>query len=419
MEPAATTYDLIVIGGGASGMMAAIVAAEQHKTVLLIEKNKRLGEKLRITGGGRCNITNAEEDIRLFLKKYQKAEQFLYSPFSQFNNADTMAFFEDIKLPLKVEANKRVFPASDQASDVIHVLINRLHRLGVTLLTKATVTGITMEDSHITSVQVGKTSYTARHYVLATGGLSRPETGSTGDGFGWLRALGHTVRKPTPSITPLAIKESWIAHAAGVTVHEARITFYGDEKRAFSLHGSILFTHFGISGPLILNAAYRVGELLEKGSVTALIDLFPNLDTKTLDTSLVNVLNENGTKQLKNVLPLIAPHGLAALTKERCLGHVSLETKCSEVSKEQRQILVGILKELPFTIDKLMGYEKAVVADGGVSLKEVDTRTMRSKKIANLYITGDMLDITRPSGGYSLQLCWTSGYVAAMHASQS
>jgi predicted Rossmann fold flavoprotein len=419
MEKDQQVYDVIVIGGGASGMMTALVAAQNGCKVLLLEKNKRLGEKLRITGGGRCNITNAEEDIRIFLKNYQKAEQYLYSAFSQFDNIATMQLFESIKLPLKIEARKRVFPASEKASDVIHVLTNRMHRLGVDIRTKTTVSGFELLDTTIQAITTSQSAFSARSYVLATGGLSRPETGSTGDGFTWLEGLGHNVRTPTPSITPLAVKETWVSLVAGVTVKDVTITFFSNKKNAFKLKGDILFTHFGMSGPLLLNSAYRVGDLLENGEVTASVDLFPAIDSKALDQRCIAILDQNGPKLLKNVLPLLTPSGFAPALRVLCQDSIPLDAKCSEVSKASRQLLVTLLKNVPLTIDKLMGFERAVVADGGVSLNEVDTRTMRSKKITNLYITGDMLDINRPSGGYSLQLCWTSGYVAGTDAAKT
>jgi predicted Rossmann fold flavoprotein len=413
-------YDVLVIGGGASGMMAAIIAAQNGASVLLIEKNKRLGEKLRITGGGRCNIYNAEQDLKIYLKNYGKAEQFLYSAFTKFGTADTVAFFDAIKLPTKVEAKNRAFPVTERAVDVVHALTNKLHRLGVTCLTNTTVSRINSDDNTITAVQCGGDTYKAKSYILATGGTSRPETGSTGDGLDWLRQLKHDVKTPTPTITPLALKDPWVSKLAGITAKSVTITFYADGKHAFKLTGDILFTHFGISGPLILNNAYLVADLLDKGAkVTASIDCVPGIDIKTLDTQVIQALNKDGIKQLKNVLSVFVPAGLNPAIKETLKHEINFELKASEVNKQTRKLIVDNIKALPLKVDKLMGFEKAVVADGGINLKDIDTRTMQSKKIANLYITGDLLDINRPSGGYSLQLCWTTGYIAGLHSATS
>lgn len=410
-------YDVIVIGGGASGMMAAISAAEAGATVLLIEKNKRLGEKLRITGGGRCNIYNAEEDMRVLLKNYGIAEKFLYSAFTQFGLIETITFFDNLKLPTKVEARNRAFPVSERAVDVVHALTNRLHRLGVQVAVRTTVTNISTSAHGIQSVECGASEYTAQSYILATGGTSRPETGSTGDGFRWLASFGHTTKEPTPTITPIAIKEDWLKTASGATV-QVGITFYSNGVKSFFVQGSVLCTHFGLSGPLILNNAYKVADLLQAGDVTARIDFFPLLQVKELDSQVQQTLNENGAKLLKNTLPLLVPAGMAQALKAQLQQDINFETKCSEVSKETRQRIIQALKQSEVTIEKLMGFEKAVVADGGVDLKEVNTRTMQSLKCSNLYITGDLLNINRPSGGYSLQLCWTTGYLAGMHAAR-
>jgi predicted Rossmann fold flavoprotein len=412
-------YDVAVIGGGASGMMAAIFAARNGAKVVLIEKNKNLGRKLLITGGGRCNITNAEFDTRILLKNFGDAEKFLYSAFAQYGVKDTIEFFEDLKLPIKVEAKNRAFPLSNKASDVVNVLTDELDRLEVEVMLSSPVTKIAHSSSTIYSINCGNRVYKANQYIVATGGISRPETGSTGDGFNWLRQLGHIVKTPTPSITPLATKGVNTALATGTTAKNIHISFYQNNKKAFRLDGNILFTHFGISGPLILNNAYRVAELLLLGPVTAQIDFFPEVDHKTLDINIVNTLNQNGGKQAKNAAAYLAPEGLGALIKDYLSKSIDLNKKSGEISKVERKAVVDALKNFSLEIEKLMGADRAVVADGGVSLKEIDTRTFKSNKVNNLFITGDLLDINRPSGGYSLQLCWTSGYIAGLSASES
>ncbi len=411
-------YDLIVIGGGASGLMAAGRAAELGARVLLLEKNKRLGEKLRISGGGRCNITNAEPDPRTLLKSYGKAEQFLYSLFAQFGVKDTFNFFESRGLPLVTQGRQRVFPTSEKAEDVVNVLNGYVRHGNITVHTDAAVTKVHHGPAGVEGVSVGETRYQANSYIFATGSVSHPETGSTGDGFAWLRALGHTVRTPTPTIVPLKTKDKWPALLPGTTLSNMKITFFVDGKKAFSKTGKILFTHFGISGPLILNCAGEVADLLHEGVVTAHIDACPEQDLGPLEKHLVAVFDANKNKLLKNVLKDAIEPG-AAKAALVLLGSELINKKVHSITKEERKTLTHLIKALPLTIEGLMGFDRAVVADGGVPLSEVDMRTMKSKKIANVYLTGDLLDINRPSGGYSLQLCWSSGFVAGTAAAQS
>jgi len=409
-----THFDVIVIGGGASGMIAAGRAGERRKSVLLLEKNARLGEKLRISGGGRCNITSDEPDVRAFLKHYGSAEQFLYSTFSQFGVQDTFTFFEKLGLPLVVQEYKRVFPKTERAADVSQSLEQYMKKAGVQCKTSSSVSRIVSDKSGITGIISGGRTYTADSYILATGGLSHPETGSTGDGFRWLSSLGHSVDSPTPGIVPLAVRENWVKALSGVSIQSVKITFFVDTVKKFSKIGKILFTHFGISGPLILNASGKVGELLHTGTVTALIDLYPSLDIGSLETKIISIFDLNKNKIFKNVLDEIVPQGMAEVFL-RLVPMIEAETKVHSISKEQRRDLVRILKSLPLTVTGLMGHERSVVTDGGVPLSEIDTKTMRSECCKNLFVTGDLLNIIRPSGGYSLQLCWTTGFVAGSH----
>jgi len=416
-------YDLIVIGGGASGMMAAGCAASLGKRVLLIEKNRTLGDKLRISGGGRCNITNAIYDTRLLLSNYGDGAQFLFSPFSQFGVKETFDFFEKRGLPLVVQARNRVFPSTEKSNDVVNTLISYMREGKVVVKLGTEVKKILHKKGEILGVVAGRDTYTARSYLFATGGVSHPETGSTGDGFNWLSDLGHTVKTPTPTIVPLATSEEWSHILAGVSLSFMRITFFQNKldevgsvaKKCFSKTGKILFTHFGLSGPLILNSAGKVGDLLQEGTVTAHIDAYPDTNTGALDSQITKVFDANKNKMLKNILKEIVPEGLTPgiiiLLKD-----IDLDKKVHSVTKEERRIIVDTLKCLPVTIINLMGYDRAVVADGGITLSEIDTKTMRSKLFSNLFVTGDLLHINRPSGGYSLQLCWTTGFVAGSNA---
>ncbi len=410
MSPA-KHYDVAVIGGGPAGMMAALRAAERGKSVILLEKNPRVGKKLDITGGGRCNITNAEFDKRLFLKHYGTAEKFLHSPLAQFGVQNTFDFFTERGLPLVVEARKRAFPQTHKAPDVTKALQKYLKEGGIDVRTGTAVREIRTEKGRITEAVCDNATYTADNFLLATGGASHPETGSTGDGFRWLTALGHTVRLPTPSIVPLKVSDVWVKKLAGTTIPNVKITFFSEEKRAFSKTGPILFTHFGLSGPTILNSAKQVGDLLLAGAVTCMIDLFPDVDFSEVDKNILAAVDANKNKQFINVLGEIVPRAVANAVFS-LLKMPSTDIKAHSFSKEDRRRLVHLLKALPMTVTGLMGFDRAVVSDGGVILEEVDTRSMRSRIIPNLYLIGDVLHISRPSGGYSLQLCWTTGYVA-------
>ncbi len=404
-------YDLIVIGGGPSGMMAAGRAAERGARVLLLEKNPGLGKKLLITGGGRCNVTNAEFDTRILLANYKASDKFLFSPFATFGVKETLDFFHHRGMVTKVEENNRVFPVSNQAASVHTVMTKYLADGTVETLMNAEVKNLHGEGSKITSVELRDgTNLTAGSYLIATGGKSRPETGSTGDGFLWLKALGHTVIEPDPSLVPIKLKEKWVKALAGLTLETVKVSLYQNGQRSFSKNGRVLFTHVGVSGPTILNMSKAIGELLDYGPVTLSLDLFPDQDHGTLDDTLIKLFVENNNKQFKNSLSPFLPASLA--TQIITLSTILPETQCNSITRDERKALVKLLKDFSFSVDSLLGTDKAIVTSGGIDLTEVDFKTMQSRKYNNLYLAGDILNIDRPSGGYSLQLCWTTGYVA-------
>ncbi len=415
-QKAPNHFDVVIVGGGASGMMAAGRAAELGKAVLIIEKNKHLGEKLKITGGGRCNVTNAEPDIHVLLSKYGKAKDFLYSPFARFGVQDTFNFFEVRGLPLVVEAHKRAFPKTQKALDVCRIMEKYAKTGKVTVKTDSAVTDIKFSDGKVTSVKCKSDSYAGDQFVFATGGLSAPQTGSTGDGFSWLKRMGHSVEVSTPNVVPVRVKEAWVKALSGVSLSFMKISFFVNDKKEFSKVGKVLFTHFGLSGPLILNSAHHIKDLLQAGDVKAHIDMYPDTDFPALEKNILKVFDTYKNKLLKNALEFIVPEGVSPglaliLGKELC------DTKVHSVTKEDRKKIMHLIKAMPVTIEGLMGYDRAVISDGGIVLDEIDMKTMRSKLFKNLYITGDLLHINRPSGGYSLQLCWTTGYVAGSSAS--
>ncbi len=412
-----TDYSAIIIGGGASGMMCAstIITRNPEAKVLLIEKNKKLGEKLSITGGGRCNITNATFDTKELLKKYGEAEKFLYSAFDQFGVEDAINFFEKNNLPIVVQANNRAFPKSEKATDVTRVMIDLCTHPNITILDTTQVTEIKHVGNMIEYIKTRKgESYIADSYILATGGLSHPETGSTGDGFKWLTDLGHTIKQPTPTLVPWKVSDTWIHAHAGTALDDVKLTVSVDGKKYFSCKGRILCTHIGLSGPVVLNHSSKLQDALLSGVITTMLDLYPTLNHKEVDQHILAVFEKNKNKKLKNVLDEVTRLHSGYLILQKHLPH-NIEVPVHSVSKEYRKSLTQLLKNIPLQVWSLEGYEKSVVADGGITLTEVDTKTMRSKKISNLYITGDLLDIRRPSGGYSLQLCWTTGYVAGVH----
>lgn len=398
-------------------MMAAGRAAERGARVVVLEKNRACGEKLRRTGGGRCNITNAEDDVRVLLAHFGDAKDHLFSPFSQFGVRDTFSFFEDRGLPLVVQARKRAFPMTERAEDVCRVLEEYMRAGAVEVRTQSPVQHVAFADGRITSVTAGGEEVVASQYILATGGVSHPETGSTGDGFSWLCSMGHVVSEPAPTVVPLAVDDAWVRRIAGTTLPRARIAFYLDGKRMCTASGDILCAHFGLTGPTILNVAGRVSDLLRAGVVTARIDVHPTLDLGALDAQITKVFDANKNKSVRNVLNDIGPLGFGPALL-LLMSDVPPDTKVHSVTREQRKRIGNLLKALPVAIEGLMGLDRAIVSDGGIAVTDVDMRTMRSRIISNLFVTGDILNIRRPSGGFSLQLCWTTGFVAGTAASE-
>ncbi len=408
-----TIWDVVVIGGGASGMMSAVTASELGKKVLLIEKNDTLGKKLLITGGGRCNITNSEPNVRKFLSKYKDSDKFLFSAFSQFAVEDTINFFKTRGVETKVEALGRVFPTTNSAKTVWEALVKGLNK--VTILSSSPVISLNKNENKIESVTLKNNKVIkGKSFILSTGGKSHPETGSTGDGFKWLNDLGHKVSEPTASLVPMKIKNEWVKKLQGVSVDDVKITVLQNNEKQEQKRGKILFTHFGVSGPTILNLANEVGELLKYGDVFLSIDLLPTLDHGELNQKLQETISENFNKKFKNILDNLLPSAIANVIVE--LSKIDPDKKSNSITREERLSLIELIKNLKIEVDSLLGEDKAIVTSGGVSLEEVDFKTMSSKLYTNLYLTGDILDIDRPSGGYSLQLCWTTGFIAGKTA---
>jgi predicted Rossmann fold flavoprotein len=407
-------YDVAVIGAGPAGMMAAGRAGELGKKVVLIEKNKELGVKLLLTGKGRCNITCAESDLRKLVEKYDQNGSFLYQPFFVFGPKNTIDFFESRGLKTKVERGNRVFPNSGGAPDVLDVLVKEIKKNSVEILLDCKVLKIEKEGKKIIKLITTKGEIVAKNYILATGGKAFPGTGSTGDGLVWLEKLGHTIAEPRPSLVPIRIKEDYGQKLQGLSLKNVEINVLQNNKKKSSEFGECLFAHFGISGPIILDISKKVGELLIKGPVELSLDLKPALDFETLDKRLQRDFQKYSNKMFKNSLDDLLPQKMIPLIID--LSKIDPGKKTNGITKEERTSLVKLLKNVRMKVDGLLGFEEAIVTAGGVLTKEIDAKTMRSKLIDNLFFAGEIIDVDGPTGGFNLQICWSTGYLAGQNA---
>ncbi len=405
-----TNYDVVVIGGGPAGMMAAGRAAELGARVLLIEKNSKLGKKLLITGGGRCNITNAELDRKKMVAKYGIKGKALHGSFARFGVEETLQFFMGKNLAIKVEDLQRAFPVSNKAEDVWKVLVNYMQDGKVQVLENSRVSGFFHKDNLITGVKTKQGIVQGNFFVVATGGKSRPETGSTGEGLAWMKDLGHSVEESDSALVPITIKEEWVKKLSGLSFQNAKLTIFQDDQKVESNSGKILLTHFGISGPLVLNMSKNIAELHKYSPVKLQLDLYPDMNSEALDKYFLELIAKSLNKQIKNNLSCLVPPKMIETVLFMC--EINPETEGNSLTRPQRQKIVKLVKALPMSVSGFLGVEKAIVTSGGVSLKEVDFKTMRSKLYSNLFLAGDILNFDRPSGGFSLQICWTTGFLA-------
>ena len=404
--------DILVIGGGAAGMMAAIFAARAGGNVTLLEKNEKLGKKVYITGKGRCNLTN-DCDRDGFLAQVPHNPRFLYSALSFFSPRDMMALLEGNGCPVTVQRGKRVFPASEKASDVTKALSALLTRLSVRVRLNCGIRGLKMQDGMITGAELTDGGFLpADAVILACGGVSYPSTGSTGDGYRFAEALGHTVIPPSPVLVGLETVETWPRSLQGLSLRNVTLTLAVGKKTLYSELGEMLFTHFGISGPLALEASCHLPDP-PLGAFLS-IDLKPGLTREQLDARIRRDLSEGGKKQLKSILPGLLPASLAEIFPGLC--GISSSQPCSQVTAAQRDKLVSALKSLPLTVKAPRPVEEAVVTRGGVSVKEIDPGTMGSKLFPNLYFAGEMIDVDAHTGGFNLQIAWSTGALAGQSA---
>ncbi len=406
-------YDVIVVGGGPAGMMAAGTAAYYGKSVCLLEKNRLLGRKLRITGKGRCNITN-NCDIETLMRHIPTNGKFLYSAFHQFSPADVMAFFERRGLSLKTERGNRVFPTSDQAAEVAEALAAYCREGGV-CFRQAEVDKLLLKEGHCVGVSCKDgVTLSAQSVIVATGGLSYPLTGSTGDGYRFARKVGHTVCSPLPSLVPLAVREEWCKELQGLSLKNVTLTVTDQKtgKRLFEELGEMLFTHFGVSGPLVLSASAHLRPM-EAERYTLAIDLKPGLDEKQLDNRLLRDFTQYQNRDFANALGGLLPRTLIPIVI--MLSGISPEKKVNQLSRQERHGLMALLKGLPLTVTGFRPIEEAIITSGGIATAEINPKTMESKLCPGLYFAGEVLDVDGYTGGFNLQIAFSTGYLAGQN----
>ena len=403
---------VIIIGGGAAGMMAAYQAAKCGNEVSLYEKNEKLGKKIFITGKGRCNVTNACE-IEELLDHVVTNKEFLYSGFYSFTNDAMMELLEELGCPLKVERGNRVFPVSDHSSDVIAALQRGLRKENVDIYFNTTVKKILIEDGIVTGVRLASgDTVKADKVVVATGGMSYQATGSNGDGYDFARKAGHKVTKLTPALVPFEIKEDYCKQLMGLSLRNVAVTMTADGKKIYDDFGEMLFTHFGISGPVVLSASSYIGRYQGK-ELKFIIDLKPALNKEQLDHRVLKDFNKTLNKDFVNSLDHLLPKKLIPVMIE--LSGIPEHKKVNEITKKERERFVSLLKHLELTITGVRGFKEAIITQGGVNVKEIDPGTMESKKIKGLYFAGEVLDLDAVTGGFNLQIAWSTGYLAGMN----
>ena len=406
---------VIVVGGGAAGMFAAIAAAKNGHQVTLYEKNEKLGKKIFITGKGRCNITNAADMEELFDAVVTNSK-FLYSSFYGYTNQNVIDFFEDAGVPVKIERGNRVFPISDHSSDVIRALEREMKKVGVKVCLNTEVKSVEAEKGKFNKVVLkDTTTQTADACIVATGGLSYRSTGSTGDGFRFAENVGHKVTQCFPSLVPMETKEPWICELQGLSLRNVEAKILDGKKELYKDFGEMLFTHFGVSGPLIISASSYVGKKFmdkngQKKELTLEIDLKPALTEEQLDQRVLRDFEENHNRQFKNAITKLFPTKLIPVMLE--LGGIDPEKKVNSIEKEERKQFVHLIKHFRMTLTGLRDNPEAIITKGGVNVKEIDPGTMESKLVKGLYFAGEVLDLDALTGGFNLQIAWSTGYAA-------
>ncbi|MDU6767780.1 MAG: NAD(P)/FAD-dependent oxidoreductase [Veillonella sp.] len=406
---------VVVIGGGAAGLMAAVIAGREGAKVTLLEKMNYVGKKMGITGKGRCNITNAC-DMSDFIKNTPGNGKFLYGAYERFTNEDLLQLLHDAGLETKVERGGRVFPASDSALDVRNTFMKLMKHYGVDVHLEEPVKKLLIDDGVVTGVVTDRETYHADAVVIATGGKSYPATGSTGDGYMLAAQVGHKITDIRPSLVPIVTEESWVKDLMGLSLRNVELSIVAKNKVQAKMFGEMMFTHFGITGPIVLSLSHTVGKLMRKkniGTIGLDINLKPALSSETLDKRLQKDFDLYSKKQLINGMKDLLPSRLIPLIIE--LAGIDPQKPINQISKEERQQIGYMLQHMPLTVKGLRPVEEAIVTAGGISLKEFNPKTMESKLVKGLYGAGEVLDIDAFTGGYNLQAAFSTGYVAAMH----
>lgn len=402
---------VVIIGGGPAGMLAGIYAAQKGNEVHLFEKNEKLGKKLYITGKGRCNVTNACDTEELF-PAVMSNSKFLYSAFYTYSNHDVMDFFEKAGVPLKIERGNRVFPVSDHSSDIIRTLERSLKKNGVQIHLRTEVKRVLTDEGTANGIELSDGSrISADDVIVATGGLSYSSTGSTGDGYRFAQETGHKVTELKPSLVPLKTKEEYIPRLQGLSLKNTGLTIKNGKKVLYKDFGEMMFTHFGVTGPMILSASAHIGKALEKNELSAYLDLKPALTLEQLDARILREFENAPNKQFKNVIGVLFPSSLTPVMLE--LGGISPEKAIHEISREERRRFGELVKNFPFTIVGMGEFKEAIITRGGVSVKQINPGTMESKVIKHLYFIGEVLDLDAVTGGFNLQIAWSTAYLAA------
>lgn len=412
---------IIIVGGGAAGLMAAISASEKEKKqqVILLDHNEKVGKKIFITGKGRCNVTNACPPDE-FLSHVVTNPRFMYSSFSRFNNEDMMEFLKEQGLALKVERGLRVFPASDKSFDVIDVLKNACKKAGVEIIYHAHVTKINVKEPEHCFESVELSDHRKIYgdsLILATGGASYPSTGSDGSGYELAQALGHTIKTPYPSLVPFTIKESWCKELMGLTLKNISMKVTDGKKKIYEGFGEFLFTHFGVSGPLVLTASTMLGKYqksLEQGKLMIHLDLKPSLSPEQLDKRFLREFDLYRNKNISNVIDTMLPKKMVGIFLK--IVDISEEKKVRDITKKERIAMMEAMKNISLHITGVRDFNEAIITRGGVHTKEIDPKTMESKLVKNVYFAGEILDIDAVTGGYNLQIAWSTGYCAGLNA---
>lgn len=405
--------DIIIIGGGPAGLIAACRASELGAKVVLLEKNKQLGIKLLTTGGGRCNITNYIKDYKDLANCYGKNGRFLLSAFSKFGVTELLNFFKEQGIETKLEKNNQIFPVSDKARDVLNALTNFILKNKGEIKTESAVKKIVVHDKKIEKIILENgEELCAENYIIASGGRSYPLTGSTGDAYQWLKNFGHNIIKPKPGLAPIIIKDIFVKDLEGLSLSGVELNLFEDNKKTLDINGDIIFTANGISGPAALNLSSHINQVDNNSHIE--LDIFPELSEPELDKNLQNLFSSKGQKDFKNILSeLLKPKLIPVIIK---LGNFKEDKKANSITKDERIALLKLLKHFSLNILKVSSYDKAMITVGGLDIKEIDPKTMQSKLISNLYVAGELLDLNGPTGGYNLQVCWSTGYIAGENA---